>query len=1529
MSDFSNSALRLFQRFLGTSPTTPPQTGIKTVLDGNTAIAAIEACIADAAGLGASFPADAAAFAWQAEQQQRGTNYFGKTLTSCDTGGSALAAAIGLSMSGARATTFLSSPDIMSSQDLLASAVGKHVPLVVHLNNRSLAEHAGALGSDHKAYHVCADSGFFVLQARNVQEAIDFSLIARRVAELTLIPGLVAMDGEQAALAAQEVHLPDPDWVRQFLGDPAESIVSPTPAQKLLFGETRRRVPRWHDPDRPIMHGAMQGPDSWALGAVAKHPYFNHHLGSILEESFTLLSQKTGRTLEPVSSYKIDQAKIVLVAQGTAIETLQAVADYMREKRKLKVGVLGVHSFRPFPGAEIIKKLTKKQVVAVMERVDTPLAVDPPLMRQVRAGLVRALENGRLGTEIHPGYPPIKDRSVPRFRSIVYGLGGQPLRVADLIELCENLEEKSRGRIFLGAEFDRTSSIYPKRQVLLDNLRRYYPDIAELGLRNQQASPDLRPAGALTVAIHNLSESNHKGLAVEAATLMHSLQGGGIRSRPGLFRERWISGWVDIFTHAPTVLRDVGDDLPIDIAVLTTPHRLMQPLTGLHKGSVLMAISTLDDAALWQTLSPVVREDIQSKQARLYCISTQSPISHFQNILGGLFGTLLKTGLLDIKVRRVVQAYEDSLHQSSETDAQLKLRSNQVENFELGLKTVRQVNYQTLSLSQSDSPVVWSDEAPMAVRHLGNSGDAYDSLPRFWDQVGVLYRNGETAEMSPDPYMATGVIPPLTSTFRDLSIAREILPIFEPSTCTGCGQCWTCCPESAIGSIVISPTALIDAGIRLGNADALRMAASKIAGRIHTLGRNKEEDYSTIGKLIQDAFAGLKDKLPLKEDRKVAVAEAVESLTQQIGYLPVARTEPFFYEAERYQHDTGELLSLAINPDACKACGLCITACEPKALSAAPQTAPLLTQAHQVWRLWEQLPDTSGTTIERASEHPDVGKMPAILLSRYCQVAVAGGDNAEAGSGEKLAVRLALAVVEYQRQPVINRFMTEIAEMRDKLNVTIRDSLASALPTDDLDALAKGLDTVHSSQTPLAALTQEVEGAAEQGLIDAPKLRRLVKTTQALTELHWRLSKGGHGLGRARLSLAIAPGTLTGWAGSWPNNPFQVPVAVDMSSDTAELAGGLLEGQLREAAEDIAVLRQARLELDKPEEAARTADESLSWRDLSLEEQPFCSPLLLLGNDDVLSGKGFSGISRLLGGDLPVKIMLLADLDLNLGTANVAGTPMAVASNTKVNPGLLALSQRNAYIVQTSIAETAHFLDSVKAAFEFAGPALIYVHAPSPERHGFAPDQTFMHARLAVKSRVFPLFNYDPAREGVFGKRFSLDGNPNPNELWNQEEEETMTPVDWALQEQRFAPYFSPLQSDDPSPLAIAEYLKLDTSARRKKTPFVTSNMSDSSSVNSSEPTHLRLKVEPALVAASEECLQTWRTLQELAGLVTPFTTEVEAKLKQELTDGHQAELAALKQEYEARIENMRAEMETEMATHVKNQLMGLAGYRH
>ncbi|MEN8220141.1 MAG: 4Fe-4S binding protein [Pseudomonadota bacterium] len=108
------------------------------------------------------------------------------------------------------------------------------------------------------------------------------------------------------------------------------------------------------------------------------------------------------------------------------------------------------------------------------------------------------------------------------------------------------------------------------------------------------------------------------------------------------------------------------------------------------------------------------------------------------------------------------------------------------------------------------------------------------------------------------------------------------------------------------------------------------------------------------------------------------------------------------------------------------------------------------------------------------------------------QLALAGGDNAEAGSGEKATVRLALAVTEFQRQPLINRFIEDIATVREKILENIKLSLSSALPTDDLDVLAKGLETIHpSGKTPLSALTEQ----AEQGLIDAARLHRLVKTS--------------------------------------------------------------------------------------------------------------------------------------------------------------------------------------------------------------------------------------------------------------------------------------------------------------------------------------------------------------------------------------------------------------------------------------------------
>ncbi|HSG94719.1 MAG TPA: 4Fe-4S binding protein, partial [Afifellaceae bacterium] len=309
--------------------------------------------------------------------------------------------------------------------------------------------------------------------------------------------------------------------------------------------------------------------------------------------------------------------------------------------------------------------------------------------------------------------------------------------------------------------------------------------------------------------------------------------------------------------------------------------------------------------------------------------------------------------------------------------------------------------------SAVDVPGRWRGEAPAAVRHLGRDDDNFASLPRFWDQAGVLYRDGQADRLTADPFLATGTMPPLSSTFNDTSSGRSTIPAFDPSTCTGCGKCWTHCPDSAIGVVAATPAALIDAGISRTGADAVRQVASKLASRIISSNKKAETVAPTFGELLNDAHAWLGEKMPLPDDRKQAIQDGVDAICQALGSLPVAVTKPFFLDAEAARKDGAELLSIAVNPEACKACGICAGVCEPGALREIEQDAATLEQAREVWSVFAATPDTPSETLERAAKDPEIGRMAAILLSRYCQFALAGGDPAEAGSGEKMAVRLA------------------------------------------------------------------------------------------------------------------------------------------------------------------------------------------------------------------------------------------------------------------------------------------------------------------------------------------------------------------------------------------------------------------------------------------------------------------------------------------------------------------------------------------
>ena len=583
------------------------QEGLDTVLDGNSAVALSEAGIASHAVLGGSLPSGDADSVWLTELERGGTNLFGEALASQTTEGprGIIAATTGLALAGRRATAFISGTDIAATQDLLMSAAGKHAPLVLHLGTRAVAAHGATLGSGHESVHLSADSGFFMLFAANVQEAVDFTYIARRVAEESLVPGMVIMDGEQTALAAQDVRLLSPAQINSVLGPAREKIESATPAQKLLFGETRCRVPAWHDLDEPVLTGALFTKESYALGALARGPFFDAFVAESLAKAFEQFAKKTGRQYESISRYRLDDAKTVLLAQGSAIETACAAADQLRQEHKTKVGVLGIRALRPFPGEEIAAALAGCERVCVLERMDAPLSGEAPLTREVRACLARQEGKNRIECS-----------------SVIYGVGGLPLRLSDLMALGTRTDLSGRNPHFLGLSFDDSAVDQPKREAMLDALRRAYPKAAKLGIRAAQDETASRQNNALTIAIHRDSRSYGKEIVEAAGALLHKLDEGRVRSRPAITWNRWSDTRVDWVTHGDGSLFDPGDGLIADVTLNTANGEV-----HVREGAQKFLIPLGDDGQ--------VPPDV---------------------LLGGLFGAMINAGSVEHKSRRVIAA---------------------------------------------------------------------------------------------------------------------------------------------------------------------------------------------------------------------------------------------------------------------------------------------------------------------------------------------------------------------------------------------------------------------------------------------------------------------------------------------------------------------------------------------------------------------------------------------------------------------------------------------------------------------------------------------------------------------------------------------------------------------------------------------------------------------------------------------------------------------------------------------------------
>ncbi|MFQ6088462.1 MAG: pyruvate ferredoxin oxidoreductase [Candidatus Methanofastidiosia archaeon] len=322
---------------------------------------------------------------------------------------SAMSACIGAAACGGRVITATASAGLAFMWEVLYVAASTRLPITMCVMNRALSGPIN-IHCDHSDSMGARDSSWIQIFGENAQEAYDNAVQAVRIAEHrdVRLPVMTMQDGFIISHSVERVEVLEDEKVKKFIGEIE-------PLFPLL------------DTENPLTYGPLDLYDY----------YFEHkrQQAYAMEKSFYVI-EEVGREFEKISKrgygllegYELEDAEYALVCLGSTAGTTKVAVDELREKG-LKVGLLKVRVFRPFPYEHLRESLKHLEGIAVLDRSES-FGAYPPLFSEVRSALY--------------------EDKVKTF-SLVYGLGGRDITKQDIKKVFEDLiSERLSLRGYLG-----------------------------------------------------------------------------------------------------------------------------------------------------------------------------------------------------------------------------------------------------------------------------------------------------------------------------------------------------------------------------------------------------------------------------------------------------------------------------------------------------------------------------------------------------------------------------------------------------------------------------------------------------------------------------------------------------------------------------------------------------------------------------------------------------------------------------------------------------------------------------------------------------------------------------------------------------------------------------------------------------------------------------------------------------------------------------------------------------------------------
>ena len=316
---------------------------------------------------------------------------------------SAMAAALGVSMMGARVFTASSSQGLLYMCEMLHYVSGARHPVVMVDANRSTATPWNIYG-DQRDVYAMRDAGWIMLFAESGQEALDTVIQAYRIAEdpSVMTPVMVNLDGFTLTHTYDLVDIPDQALVDKFLPP---------------LNTTNKMDPK--DPKTLCM---TVGPDFHAEGRLLQQKAFDNAAKLVVQadkEYAALIGRSYGGMVE---EYKCEDAELVLVATGSVAGTTRIVVDALRAQGK-KVGLIKVRCYRPFPKEYFASLGGRFKGVGVIDR-SISFGFDGTLFSEVKSAMYG---------------------STAKMQNYIVGLGGRDIPKEIIEEMFEKLQKSVDG----------------------------------------------------------------------------------------------------------------------------------------------------------------------------------------------------------------------------------------------------------------------------------------------------------------------------------------------------------------------------------------------------------------------------------------------------------------------------------------------------------------------------------------------------------------------------------------------------------------------------------------------------------------------------------------------------------------------------------------------------------------------------------------------------------------------------------------------------------------------------------------------------------------------------------------------------------------------------------------------------------------------------------------------------------------------------------------------------------------------------